>query len=530
MVAQVRFELTTPRSSGECSTPELPGHSGINIYAGKIYQKIIIIKDLIQKEEFIKLMQLIEKKGIIRAMKLTKIICTIGPATSSPELLSDLIDEGMDIARLNFSHGTHDDHKKMYETIRRVSCKKEANIAIMLDTKGAEIRTGDTQTPFQIKKGEEVIFSPCRVENEKRQVIHVNYDDFAVDVAETDRILIDSGEMSFSVLEIRDDGSVLAKSNDKGVIGSRRHINLPGADIDLPSVTAKDWEDISFGLDLGVDFLALSFVRTAKEIEEVRKFTAEKKSHAKIISKIETRVAVDNLVEIIAASDGVMVARGDLGADVPLEEVPAIQDDIVALCREYKKPVIVATNMLESMIVHPVPTRAELTDIAHAVTTKADATMLSGETANGAYPVKAVEMMRRVIAATENRNSGLEAYKIEDVENDDEALAQSAVKLCEQAQASCLVVSDDAGALIPLVSYYRPLVNIIACFKDNKTVLTSQNLFAVLPVMATIENREQCVEYLKNCPWQFESGDQAVFLCRRNQNTIDASLEIITLP
>ena len=329
----------------------------------------------------------------------TDIICTLGPACSSPEGIQALLESGMNIARLNFSHGDHDSHKKLIAMVRSISLAKKVDIPLMLDTKGAEIRTGDTKDPYIVSVGEEVIFSPFQIEDD-RQVIHVNYDDFMLDATETDRLLIDSGEIGFQILSIESD-RVIARAHENGSISSRRHVSLPGADIDLPSITNRDWEDLTFGVEQELDLTALSFIRHADDVRSVQEFLSSHASDMRVIAKIETRAAVENLEEIITVADGVMVARGDLGADIALWDVPVVQDTIVALCNETDTPVIVATHMLESMIHHPVPTRAELTDIAHAVSSGADATMLSGETASGKYPAQAVYTMRKTIEATE---------------------------------------------------------------------------------------------------------------------------------
>ncbi|MBI1812905.1 pyruvate kinase, partial [Candidatus Peregrinibacteria bacterium] len=313
-------------------------------------------------------------------MRRTKIVCTLGPATKTKEQISDLADAGMDIARLNMAHGTLEEHRATIRILNELNVERAKSktykhcIGILVDIRGAEVRTEDVKQPLVIHRGEEVVFSFLPRPEEKRQVIQVNHKGFVNDVKGVERILLDNGELTFDLLSIEANGTVIARAREDGKIGSRRHVNLPGADLDLPSITEQDWEDIAFAAQERVDFLGLSFIRKASEVEEARAFLKSKKSAVHLIAKIETRQGVDNIEEIIAASDGIMVARGDLGAEVPFESVPVIQDDIVMHCRAAGKPVIVATQMLESMIQLPMPTRAEVTDMAHAVMTGTDST------------------------------------------------------------------------------------------------------------------------------------------------------------
>lgn len=400
-------------------------------------------------------------------LRRTKIICTIGPSCWDEETLTQLGEQGMNVARLNFSHGKREDHQKILDRITTFNQNHELQIATMLDTKGAEIRTGDVQDPIQISKGQEVVFSSTASVEELngRTVIEVSYDHFAKDVIETDTILIDNGELSFDVVSIEDDGSVIAKAKQNGSIGTRRHINLPGADIDLPSITESDWDDLKFGAEKNLDFLALSFIRNADEVHEVRAMLHEKNSTSQIIAKIETQKGVRNITEIIDASDGIMVARGDLGADLPFEDLPVVQDEIVSRCRDAGKPVIIATHMLESMKEHPVPTRAEVTDTAHAVATGADATMLSGETASGSHPLTALEAMVRIHRATEKHLERLEkGYEIRFKDSAEEEM-DSAVTFAQKHHADAFVVITETGRTAKHLSKFRPHIPIIALTK-----------------------------------------------------------------
>jgi len=428
--------------------------------------------------------------------RLTKIVCTLGPSSKTPEQIETLARAGMNVARINLSHGTREEHAQAIRIIQDLNAKGFC-IASMLDTRGAEIRTGVVIQPLPIKVDQEVIFSsdPQFVDPKGRTVIEVNYDSFASDVRETNTILIDNGAISFDIVSTQKDGSVVAKAKDAGSVGSRRHINLPGADIDLPSLTPKDWDDIAFGAEQGVDLVALSFIRNAEEIKEVRALLTKKKSDMQIITKIETKKAVDeNLSEIIAASDGIMVARGDLGTDIPIEELPAFQDEIVSRCRDAGKPVIVATHMLESMSAYPIPTRAEVTDVAHAATTRSDATMLSGETASGLHPLKCVEMMSRILVATEHHEFRLQEKPEGAVRNEREAQAEAAVMLAFSAKADAMVVFTRTGQTARDIAKFRPSIPIIAIAESLSVQQKLALLYGAFPLQIPFGAPEPTIE------------------------------------
>ena len=306
----------------------------------------------------------------------------------------------MSIARINLSHGSREDHTRLLKEVKHVQSQGIA-ISSLFDTRGCEIRTGDVTEPISISEGQEVLFCSTAVQHPEPGSIQVGYDGFAEDVRETDKILIDNGELEFEILRTQVDGSVVGLAKNSGSIGSRRHINLPGADIDLPSITDKDWSDIQFAAEQGVDVIALSFVRSEADIEDVRSVLSNHGSTAKIVSKIENQQALDQLDPIITASDAVMVARGDLGAEIEFVKLPKVQADIVSRCHQAGTPVIVATHMLESMRSNMVPTRAEITDVSMAASQFVDATMLSAETAVGKHPVEAVDTMCSLLEATE---------------------------------------------------------------------------------------------------------------------------------
>ncbi len=422
-------------------------------------------------------------------MRFTKIVCTLGPSTLAPDRVRALVQAGMNVARINLSHGSIEQHLTTIRMLKDINKElKKGNepptsVGILLDTKGAEIRTGDVSEKLVISKNEEVVFSFRPLPEEKRKVITVNHDQFDKDVVDAESILIDNGILKFTYVKTNPDGSVLARACEDGSVGSRRHVNLPGANLSMPSITPKDWEDIAMAAKEGVDFLALSFVREAKEVYEVREFLESHDTHIGLISKIETRQAIRNIKEIIAASDGIMMARGDLGVEVPFETVPAIQDDIVEETRRAGKPVIVATHMLESMIDAPMPTRAEVTDIAHAASTRTDATMLSGETASGEFPLESVDAMDRVLKATEEhlfQNFTLaEAPEL----NEREARAHAAATLAVSTHASALFVMTKSGATARDISRFRPNVPIIAFTEQETTQRALQLSYGVLPVL-----------------------------------------------
>lgn len=402
-------------------------------------------------------------------MRLTKVICTMGPASNNEAGIRGLAQRGMNIARLNFSHGSHESQTEVVHNIKRVNEADGRNVGLLLDTKGPEIRTGDVTEPIQIKAGETVVFSH-KGTDAKLPVIAVNYAEFWKDVKDAEYILVDNGDMIFDPKEVTED-RVVAVARGSGSIGSRRHVNLPGGDVSLPSISEKDWADIELACKEKMDYIALSFIRKGSEIDEVRAFTT-KHGHGgiKLIAKIENAVGVRNIEGIVEACDGVMIARGDLGAEIPPEDVPGVQDDLVAMCRKAGKPVIVATHMLESMIKNPMPTRAEVTDIAYAAKIGTDSTMLSGETAAGKYPFESLEMMTRTLVATEKR-----------LERD---TSSPVVKQAAKDKAVAIIVRSNDGKAAHTLSMLRAGVPVIAVTNDNAQARGMQILFGVYPIVA----------------------------------------------
>lgn len=447
-------------------------------------------------------------------IKLTKTTCTQGPATGTPEAVIALAQNGMSIARLNFSHGNLEEHRGRIHMLQQINKEHGFNFGIMLDTKGPEIRTGDVETPIQVTAGQEVVFAYDQVETNGAPFIKVNYPEFLKDVKQAKQIIVDNGEMIFDPKEITDT-YVRAVSHGNGSIGNRRHVNLPGCEISLPAVSDKDRTDIAMGCEEGVDFIALSFVSHGKDVEEVRAFCAEHGAKPFLISKIENELAVRNIDEIIEASDGIMVARGDLGAEIPPEQVPAVQDEIVEKCWLHGKPVIVATQMLESMIKNPLPTRAECMDVAYAAKSGADSTMLSGETAAGKYPLQSLQMMSKILVETEKHLKPAAALPSLEVLEQSEAHARAcaAYARAHSLKEPIVLVLTRTGETARALSQLRPSFPIVAALADDKAVRQMQILYGVVPLH--VEDGDSEAMLRQSCKMLIErgirkSGDQIV--------------------
>lgn len=403
-------------------------------------------------------------------LRKTKIICTIGPATESYEMLAKLAAAGMNVARLNMSHGDHASHAKVIRAIKSLNQKIAQPIPILLDTQGPEIRTGTLETDMELKAGNEITIS-VRGGDVEASSIHINYEALIDDVAIGDRITLDNGLINFEVLE-KNDRTMRCRIVDGGTLKSRRHVNLPGIRVNLPAITKKDREDILFGMEQEVDFIALSFVREAEDVRQLKTLLGETESKVnkiKIIAKIEDQEGLRNLEDIIQESDGIMVARGDLGVEIHFAELPNEQRRMARLCHQHGKRIIVATHLLESMIQNPMPTRAEVTDVANAVYEEVDAIMLSGETTVGKYPVKCVEVLDKIACMTEQA-PGLGFSSELMKSNDKQHLAQSAVDLAEALQADGILVITRRGITAHYVTNCRPFKTPIFAFtNDSRT-------------------------------------------------------------
>ena len=412
-------------------------------------------------------------------MKQTKIIATIGPASEGKEMLEELVKAGVNIFRLNFSHGNHVWHGEVIKRIKQLNKSLSHDIAIMLDTKGPEIRTGDLKAPRQLKKGEMITLTVDHNISEDSEKIKVSYDAFIKDVEIGERILVDNGVINLQV-KLKTPKDVVCEVLDGGELTSKRHLNLPMKEVSLESITDKDWDDIKFGIKMGVDFIALSFVRRAEDINELRDFLNKGKANIDIIAKIESYEATKHLGTICEAADGIMVARGDLGAEVPFAQVPRLQREMIETCKNYQKPVIVATQMLESMIHNPMPTRAEVTDVSTAVFQRSDAIMLSGETASGKYPLQAVEAMYDIAIETEKEYLPTRPIRKIEVSSKRSEFAKTACQMAfEMKDIEAILVVTRSGFTARQVSSFRPKVPIFTFTNDPIIQRKAQLLWGV---------------------------------------------------
>ena len=403
-----------------------------------------------------------------RNFRQTKILCTLGPASDTSAMIEKLAQAGMNMARLNMSHGDHVGHLLTIRRVQSLNRKLNHPIPLLLDLQGPEIRTGERSGNLDLKVGESYSLTVVPSEDPEARTIHVDYRQMVTDVGVGDRITVDNGLINMEVLEVHEH-ALTCRVVDGGKLGSRKHINLPGIRVNLPSVTEKDKKDILFGMEHDVDFIALSFVRNAEAVLDARKTIAEAGGHhAKLIAKIENQEGVDHFDEILAEADGIMVARGDLGVEVSFEELPVIQRRIVQKCVVAGKPVIVATHLLESMIEHPMPTRAEVTDVANAVYEQVDAIMLSGETATGQYPVRCVEVMDKIARRIEQED-GFDFFRRCVPSTTRAQLVWSACRLADSLRAPAIVVFTRRGELGQLVASYRPQSAIIYAFTNMST-------------------------------------------------------------
>ena len=407
----------------------------------------------------------------------TKIVCTIGPSSSSVETMVALIESGMDAVRLNFSHSTHAEHRTALQHVREASKRTGRHVAVIQDLQGPKIRIGSLQQPsYELQSGNGISITTEDISGTETR-ISTTYQHLPTDVKPGDRILIDDGLIELKVLTTQEK-EIFCKVVEGGVLKEHKGINLPGVDISAPSLTEKDIEDVTFGLENDVDYVALSFVRSAADIHRLRDEMKKRNRSVPIIAKIEKGEALKQLDDIVRIADAVMVARGDLGVELQPEEVPILQKVIIERCNHFGKPVIVATQMLESMITHPRPTRAEASDVANAVLDGADAVMLSGETSVGRFPIGTVTIMERIIREAEEH--GIASYDIQpgpvkDEETIQTALARSAVVLSERIHASVIAVVTHSGAAAQRISQARPRAQIIAA-TDRERIVRQMNL------------------------------------------------------
>jgi len=411
-------------------------------------------------------------------MRKTKIIATIGPATESKENLTKIIESGVNVCRLNFSHGNYADHEKVLNNIKEINREKGLHIATLADLQGPKLRVGKMEENTILENGKELIFTnkECIGNSEK---VYMNYIDFAKDVKKGESIRLDDGKLELKILKTDGKGEVLAKVIHGGILNSNKGVNLPNTVISLPSLTLKDLKDLDFALEHNVDWIGLSFVRSARDIIELKHLISSKNKKARIIAKIEKPEAVEEIEEIIKQTDAIMVARGDLGVEIPMERVPIVQKMIVKECLKYSKPVVIATQMMESMIESPTPTRAEVNDVANAVLDGADAVMLSGETSVGKYPVLVINAIAKILEET-GKCSFEELKNLENPEKNPErfitdSICFNASTLADKTNAKAIVTMTHSGYTAFKISSKRPNAEIFV-FSGNKELLTKLSL------------------------------------------------------
>lgn len=420
-------------------------------------------------------------------MRKTKIVCTIGPASESEEMLEKLMNAGMNVARLNFSHGSHEEHKARIDTIRKVAKRLNKTIGLLLDTKGPEIRTHNMKDGLIVlEKGKEVIVSMNEVEGTPEK-FSVTYENLINDVNIGSYILLDDGLVELQVKEInKDKGEVKCDILNTGELKNKKGVNLPGVKVNLPGITDKDADDIRFGIKENVDFIAASFVRRPSDALDIRQILEEEKAEITIFPKIENQEGIDNIEEILEVSDGLMVARGDMGVEIPPESVPMVQKDLIRKCNKLGKPVITATQMLDSMQRNPRATRAEASDVANAIYDGTDAVMLSGETAAGQYPEEAVKTMRNIAVSAEaaqdykkllsDRTKLVETSLVN-------AIGVSVAHTALNLNVKAIVAATESGSTARTISKYRPHSDIIAVTPSEKTARQCAIVWGVNPVV-----------------------------------------------
>jgi pyruvate kinase len=421
-------------------------------------------------------------------MKKTKIVATIGPASESEEVLKQLFENGLNVCRLNFSHGSHEEHKKRIDTIKKVREELGLPIAIMLDTKGPEIRLGNFKDGvIELKKGDIFTLTSRDILGDNT-IVSISYKGLAQDVSEGSIILIDDGLVELEVLEIIDNTDIKCRALNGGELKNHKGVNVPNVEINLPAIVEKDVQDILFGIENGVDFIAASFIRKKEDLIEIRKILEENNgNHISIISKIENQQGVDNLDEIIAFSDGIMVARGDLGVEIEAETMPLVQKEMIRKCNEAGKAVITATQMLDSMIRNPRPTRAEVTDVANAILDGTSAIMLSGETAAGKYPVESVKTMYKIAVTTESSLDYpgiLKSKSIKSGITTTNAIGRSTCYTAQDLDAAAIITATSSGHTSRAISKFRPKAPIIAVTTSEEVMRKLVLEWGVYPVLA----------------------------------------------
>lgn len=431
----------------------------------------------------------------MKNIRKTKIVCTLGPSSTSPEILRELMIEGMDVARFNFSHGSYEEKLKTLDQVKKIREELGLYVATLLDTKGPEIRIGNFEDgQVQLKEGQTFTLTINEIQGTD-EVVSINYKALINDVNAGDKILIDDGLIEMEVTDITDT-DIRCRVINGGVISDKKGVNVPDARLSMPFISEQDYKDIVFGIKNGFDFIAASFVRTAEDILEIRKILKEYNcNEVKIIAKIENKQGLNNLDDIINVSDGIMVARGDLGVEVPFEEVPAIQKLIIKKVYRQGKPVITATQMLDSMIKNPRPTRAEATDVANAIYDGTSAIMLSGETAAGLYPVESLKTMVKIALSTEQNINYIERFKQAplpvsiDITN---AISHATCTTAIDLNAAAIITVTKSGSTARAISKHRPVSPIVGCSPDEYVCRQLNLSWGVIPIH--VEEKKEAEE------------------------------------
>lgn len=450
-------------------------------------------------------------------MKKTKIVCTLGPSTDSKEKLKALIESGMNVARFNFSHGTHEQHKERYLQLREVAAQCGQPVAVLLDTKGPEIRVKKFKDGKVVLTHDETFTFTTREVEGTKEIVSVTYQNFPSDVEEGMTVLVDDGLVAMEVIS-KNETDVVCKILNDGAISDNKGVNIPGAHLSMPFISKKDREDIVFGAKLGVDFIATSFTRSAKDILAVKEILREcNATHIEIIAKIENSEGIENIDEIIAETNGIMIARGDMGVEIPNEEVPILQKMIIKKVSQAGKKVITATQMLDSMMKNPRPTRAETTDVANAIYDGSSAVMLSGETAAGLYPVEAVQTMTKIIERTEQaidyRGKFQKKHNYEKLDVT-QVIARATCLSAHDLEAKAIIAVTKAGRTAKAIATFRPGVPIITC-TTSETVYQHLSLsWGVYPLLIKEEHEtfsllEHAVEAVEKAGY-VQKGDTVV--------------------
>lgn len=438
----------------------------------------------------------------MNSVRRTKIIGTVGPATESLEALEQLLLAGLDVVRINMSHATDQQVRNTVERVRKLSVKHDRHIALLMDLQGPAIRTGDLSTALDLNPGERIALTVRGEQSEEEHSVDVNYDDLIEDIHVGNVVMVDNGNIQLKVLE-KQQNHLTCEVLTEGILGSRRHINLPGIRVNLPALTEKDIRNVVLGVELGVDFIAMSFVREAKDVVLLQDLLNQHNAPQKIIAKLEDQEGVRNTEAIADVADGIMVARGDLGIECPYEELPIIQRRIVKICLTKGIPVIVATHMLESMIGNALPTRAEITDVSNAVFEQADAIMLSGETSVGQYPNQCVEVMNRIALRVE-RSGGADYAELAKLDTLEAKLVKGASVMAREVDADALIVFTRTGRMARYAAWMRTLHTKVYAFTNNRDVVNRLALYwGVSPFLIDfveenpIENVERAINLLK---------------------------------